>query len=192
MQWLGRAVPTDDDVGVTATEHAVGNATEHDGVVATEHGGVAATEHGLSTGTSANSYYRRPVEIMQKLLPTPLLQSMAVACERHTQRMWKGNAPKWRIDMQATCDAKVEHFEKLTVILARHGQQSTQEMMRAAVESKALPLFKAIQDITCQAANIPLTQATKWACDSWASRSTYMMVHCQSSSLQTLQIYTHR
>ena len=37
MQWLGRAVPTDDDVGVTATEHAVGNATEHDGVVATEH-----------------------------------------------------------------------------------------------------------------------------------------------------------
>jgi len=31
-----------------------------------------------------------------------------------------------------------------------------------------------------------------WACDSWASRSTYMMVHCQSSSLQTLQIYTHR
>jgi len=109
-----------------------------------------------------------------------------------TQHMWKGNAPKWRIDMQATCDAKVEHFEKLTVILARHGQQSTQEMMRAALESKALPLFKAIQDITCQAANIPLTQATKWACDSWASRSTYMMVHCQSSSLQTLQIYTHR
>ena len=109
-----------------------------------------------------------------------------------TQHMWKGNAPKWRIDMQATCDAKVEHFEKLTVILARHGQQSTQEMMRAAVESKALPLFKAIQDITCQAANIPLTQATKWACDSWASRSTYLMVHCQSSSLQTLQIYTHR
>jgi len=44
-QWLDRAVPTDDDVGVTATEHAVGNATEHDGVVATEHGGVAATEH---------------------------------------------------------------------------------------------------------------------------------------------------
>ena len=63
MQWLGRAVPTDDDVGVTATEHAVGNATEHDGVVATEHGGVAATEHGLSTGTSANSYYRRRIAI---------------------------------------------------------------------------------------------------------------------------------
>ena len=134
------------------------------------------------------------VSFLSRLLPTPLLQSMAVACERHTQRMWKGNAPKWRIDMQATCDAKVEHFEKLTVILARHGQQSTQEMMRAALESKALPLFKAIQDITCQAANIPLTQATKWACDSWASRSTYLMVHCQSSSLQTLHIYiyTHR
>ena len=62
-QWLDRAVPTDDDVGVTATEHAVGNATEHDGVVATEHGGVAATEHGLSTGTSANSYYRRRIAI---------------------------------------------------------------------------------------------------------------------------------
>ena len=50
---------TDDDVGVTAREHAVGNATEHDGVVATEHGGVAATEHGLSTGCyRARSFHR--------------------------------------------------------------------------------------------------------------------------------------
>ena len=58
-QWLDREVPTDDDVGVTATEHAVGNATEHDGVVATEHGGVAATEHGLSTGCyRARSFHR--------------------------------------------------------------------------------------------------------------------------------------
>jgi len=50
---------TDDDVGVTAREHAVGNATEHDGVVSTEHGGVAATEHGLSTGCyRARSFHK--------------------------------------------------------------------------------------------------------------------------------------
>ena len=84
-----------------------------------------------------------------------------VAILQTTQHMWKGNAPKWRIDMQAICDAKVEHFEKLTAILARHGQQSMQEMMRAAAEHKLLPLFKALQYITFQTANIPLTQGYK-------------------------------
>ena len=84
-----------------------------------------------------------------------------VAILQTTQHLWKGNAPKWRTDMQAICDAKVEHFEKLTAILARHGQQSMQEMMRAAAEHKLLPLFKALQYITFQTANIPLTQGYK-------------------------------
>ena len=28
------------------------------------------------------------------------------------KHMWEGAAPKWRIDIQAICDAKVEHFEQ--------------------------------------------------------------------------------
>ena len=62
-----------------------------------------------------------------------------------TKHMWEGAAPKWRIDIQAICDAKVEHFEQLAAILARHGQQSMAEMMRAAAEHILLPLFKALQ-----------------------------------------------
>ena len=78
-----------------------------------------------------------------------------------TKHMWEGAAPKWRIDIQAICDAKVEHFEQLAAILARHGQQSMPEMMRAAAEHKLLPLFKALQYVTFQTANIPLTQGYK-------------------------------
>jgi hypothetical protein len=29
-----------------------------------------------------------------------------VATSQTTKHMWKGNAPKWRIDMQAICDAQ--------------------------------------------------------------------------------------
>ena len=78
-----------------------------------------------------------------------------------TKHMWEGAAPKWRIDIQAICDAKVEHFEQLAAILARHGQKSMPEMMRAAAEHKLLPLFKALQYVTFQTANIPLTQGYK-------------------------------
>ena len=78
-----------------------------------------------------------------------------------TKQMWKDAAPKWRIDIQAICDAKVEHFEQLSAILARLGQQSMPEMMRAAAEHKLLPLFKALQYVTFQTANIPLTQGYK-------------------------------
>ena len=70
-----------------------------------------------------------------------------------TKHMWEGAAPKWRIDIKAICDAKVQHFEQLAAILTRHGQQSMPEMMRAAAEHKLLPLFKAC--------NIPLTQGYK-------------------------------
>ena len=75
--------------------------------------------------------------------------------------MWKDAAPKWHIDIQAICDAKVEDFEQLSAILARLGQQSMPEMMRAAAEHKLLPLFKALQYVTFQTANIPLTQGYK-------------------------------
>ena len=78
-----------------------------------------------------------------------------------TKHMWEGATPKWRIDIQAICDAKVEHFEQLSAILARHGQQSMAEMMRAAAEQKLLALFKALQYVTFQIANIPLTQGYK-------------------------------
>ena len=78
-----------------------------------------------------------------------------------TKHMWQDDAPKWRLDIKAICDAKVEHFEQLAAILARHGQQSMQEMMRAAAEHKLLPLFKALQYVTFQTANIPLTQGYK-------------------------------
>ena len=78
-----------------------------------------------------------------------------------TKHMWEDAAPKWRIDIQAICDAKIEHFEQLAAILARHGQQSMQEMMRVAAEHKLLPLLKALQYATFQTANIPLTQGYK-------------------------------
>ena len=78
-----------------------------------------------------------------------------------TKHMWEGAAPKWQVDIKAICNAKVEHFEQLSVILARLGQQSMPEMMRAAAEHKLLPLFKALQYVTFQTANIPLTQGYK-------------------------------
>ena len=77
---------------------------------------------------------------------------------QNTKHMWHGAAPKWQIAIQAICDANVEHFEQLAVILARHGQQSMTEMMRATAEHKLLPLFKTLQYVTFQTANIPLTQ----------------------------------
>ena len=52
-------------------------------------------------------------------------------------------------------------FEQLSTILAQHGQQSMQEMMRAAAQHKLLPVFKALQYLTFQTANIPLTQGYK-------------------------------
>merc|ERR1712023_288098 len=46
-------------------------------------------------------------------------------------------------------------------ILARHGQHSMQQMMQAAAEHNLAPLFKALQYVTFQTANIPLTQGYK-------------------------------
>ena len=44
-----------------------------------------------------------------------------------TKHVWQGAAPKWRMDIKAICDAKVEHFEQLAAILARHGQQHARD-----------------------------------------------------------------
>ena len=40
-----------------------------------------------------------------------------------TKHMWEGAAPKWRIDIQAICDAKVEHFEQDEDPLTRGGPE---------------------------------------------------------------------
>ena len=69
--------------------------------------------------------------------------------------------PKWALDIKAICGAKVEHFEKLSSIIACHGHQSMSLIMHAAAEHKLLPLFKALQYVTFQTANIPLTQGYK-------------------------------
>ncbi len=61
-----------------------------------------------------------------------------------TKHMWEGAAPRWRMDIQAICDATVEQFEQLAAILARHGQQSMPSVMRAAAEHNLLPLLKAL------------------------------------------------
>ena len=78
-----------------------------------------------------------------------------------TNTMWSSNTEKWAIDIKEICKAKVSDFEQLASILARSGQQSMSEMMRAAAEHKLLPLFKALQYLTFQTANIPLTQGYK-------------------------------
>ena len=78
-----------------------------------------------------------------------------------TNPMWSSNSEKWAIDIKEICEAKLSDFEQLASILARSGQQSMSEMMRAAAEHKLLPLFKALQYLTFQTANIPLTQGYK-------------------------------
>ena len=78
-----------------------------------------------------------------------------------TRHMWEGNGLKWRGDIQVICKAKVSDFEELSAIMSRHGQESMADMMRLAAEHKLLPLFKALQYVTFQTANIPLTQGYK-------------------------------
>jgi len=78
-----------------------------------------------------------------------------------TRHMWQDNAPKWKVDIDLICKATVQQFEQLAVILARHGQHSMQQMTHAAAEQKLTPLFKALQYVTFQTANIPLTQGYK-------------------------------
>ena len=80
---------------------------------------------------------------------------------QRTNAMWSGNAEKWSADIKMICNAKVADFEKLAGILARSGKESMSEMMRAAAEHKLLPLYKALQYLTFQTANIPLTQGYK-------------------------------
>ena len=78
-----------------------------------------------------------------------------------TQHMWKGRGGRWAVDIKTICSAKVAHFEKLAAILARHGHQSLAQITHAAAEHKLQPLLKALQYVTFQTANIPLTQGYK-------------------------------
>eukprot|EP00969_Alexandrium_andersonii_P033777 1476327-Alexandrium_andersonii.AAC.2 len=78
-----------------------------------------------------------------------------------TQHMWKGRRRQWAVDIKTICGARVEHFEKLAAILARHGQQSLAQITHAAAQHKLQPLLKALQYVTYQTANIPLTQGYK-------------------------------
>ena len=78
-----------------------------------------------------------------------------------TQHMWKGRGRQWAVDMKTICSAKVQHFETLSAILARHGHQSLAQITHAAAEHKLQPLLKALQYVTFQTANIPLTQGYK-------------------------------
>jgi len=75
--------------------------------------------------------------------------------------MWTSDVAKWKVDVKAIANCSVAHFEQLSAILAQHGQQSMQEMMRAAAQHKLLPVFKALMYLTFQTANIPLTQGYK-------------------------------
>ena len=78
-----------------------------------------------------------------------------------TKHMWEGNGGKWRGDIQTICKATVSQFEELSTIMSRYGQESMADMMRMASEHKLLPLFKALQYVTFQTANIPMTQGYK-------------------------------
>ena len=78
-----------------------------------------------------------------------------------TQHMWKGAGRQWAIDIQTIRNAKVEHFEQLATILARHGHQGFAQLMHTAAEHKLQPLLKALQYVTFQTSNIPLTQGYK-------------------------------
>ena len=78
-----------------------------------------------------------------------------------TRHMWQDNAPKWNVDIKVICGATVQQFEQLAAILARHGQHSMQQIMQVAAEQKLTSLLKALQYVTFQTANIPLTQGYK-------------------------------
>ena len=87
------------------------------------------------------------------------LRKMAILTT--TQHMWKNRASQWRVDIKTICSAKVSHFEHLAAIIAQHGNQSFAQMTQAAAEHKLQPLLKALQYVTFQTANIPLTQGYK-------------------------------
>ena len=87
------------------------------------------------------------------------LRKMAILTT--TQHMWKNNGGQWRVDIKTICSAKVSHFEQLAAIIAQHGNQSFAQMTQAAAEHKLQPLLKALQYVTFQTANIPLTQGYK-------------------------------
>ena len=75
-----------------------------------------------------------------------------------TKPMWTSDVARRKGDIKAIATCSVAQFEQLSTIPAKHGQQSMQEMMHAAAQHKLLPVFKVLQYLTFQTANIPLTQ----------------------------------
>jgi hypothetical protein len=78
-----------------------------------------------------------------------------------TQPAWQNKSGKFGVDVKLIAKAKTEDFQKLGALMSKRGQQSVAEMMRVAKEHGLLPLYKALQYVTFQTANIPLTQGYK-------------------------------
>ena len=53
-----------------------------------------------------------------------------------TSLLWRNDAAKWKADIKEIANCTVAQFEQLSTILAKHGQQSLQEMMHAASQHK--------------------------------------------------------
>ena len=98
---------------------------------------------------------------------TPEFVAMFAHCVRKikilttTKHTWEGNGAKWRGDINTVCNSTVSQFESLSSIMCKHGKESMADMMRMAAEHKLLPVIKALQYVTFQTANIPLTQGYK-------------------------------
>ena len=75
--------------------------------------------------------------------------------------MWKGSRHQWAVDTKTICAAKTHHFDTLASMLARRGHRILAQITQAAAEHKLQPLLKALQYVTFQTANIPLTQGYK-------------------------------
>ena len=48
-----------------------------------------------------------------------------------TKPLWTSDAAKWKGDIKEIAKCSAAQFEQLSAILAKHGQQSMQEMMHA-------------------------------------------------------------
>ena len=64
----------------------------------------------------------RPMRVSLKHLFKYLLERKELGPS--TQHMWKKNPSTWRIDIKTSCEAKTAHFEKLAIIMTKHGHQS--------------------------------------------------------------------
>ena len=84
-----------------------------------------------------------------------------IATRTTTQPLWRKHAGQRRTGIKTICKARVSHFEQSATIIVQHGHQSFAQMMHAAAEHKLEHLLKALQYVTFQTANIPLSQGYK-------------------------------